>query len=128
MHGEVAEYLHADGAKAIGFDIIFSEHSVRQELDSRLISELSAFVRNADIPEVRAELLHRLDSLKPGVSDTNFVSAVKQAGNVFQSSVLYVDENDLLREQGIRADDNTASHIQLILSKSAFPQQKHASL
>ena len=117
----MVEYLKTDGAKAIGFDIIFSEHSVRQELDSRLISELSAFVRNADIPEVRAELLHRLDSLKPGVSDTNFVSAVKQAGNVFQSSVLYVDENDLLREQGIRADDNTASHIQSILSKSAMP-------
>ncbi|MEK6725982.1 MAG: adenylate/guanylate cyclase domain-containing protein [Deltaproteobacteria bacterium] len=121
VHGEVAEYLHADGAKAIGFDIIFSEHSVRQEFDSRLISELSSFVRNADIPEVRAELLRRFDSLKMETSDTDFVSAVKQAGNVFQSSVLYADENDLLLKQGTYADDNTASHIQALLSKSAIP-------
>jgi len=120
VHGEVVEYLKADGAKAIGFDIIFSEHSIRQELDSRLISELSAFVRNADIPEVRTKLLHRFDSLRPETSDASFVSAVKQADNVFQSSVLYVDENDLLHEQGINADDNTASHIQSILSKSAL--------
>lgn len=83
------DYLKADGAKAIGFDIIFSERSSRQEIDSRLIQELSLFAQNADIPDIRTELLQRLRSLAPGASDASFASAVKRAGNVFQSAVFY---------------------------------------
>jgi len=119
VHGEVVEYLKADGAKAIGFDIIFSER--RQEVDSRLINELQAFARNADIPEVRSELLSRLDSLKAGTDDRRFVSAVENAGNVFQSTVFYVDENDLLNKSGHEADASSASQIKSILAKSALP-------
>lgn len=121
VHGEVIEYLKTDGAKAIGFDIIFSEHTLRHEIDSRLIDELQTFARNADIPEVRSELLRRLDSLSSETSDASFVSAVREAGNVFQSSVFYVDENDLRQKYGTGADEDSAEHIKSILSKSALP-------
>lgn len=121
VHGEIVEYLKADGAKAIGFDIIFSEHSVRQEIDSRLIQELSAFAKNADVREIRAELLQRLNSLRPEASDISFASAVKNAGNVFQSSVFYADEKDIQEKLAVAADEKAASHIKTALSKSSLP-------
>ena len=80
---------------------------------------MQAFARNADIPEVRSELLSRLDSLKAGTDDRRFVSAVENAGNVFQSTVFYVDENDLLNKSGHEADASSASQIKSILAKSA---------
>ncbi|MBI5048385.1 MAG: CHASE2 domain-containing protein [Deltaproteobacteria bacterium] len=118
MHGEVVEYLKADGAKAIGFDIIFSER--RQEIDSKLINELHTFAQNADIPEVRSELLIRLDSLKTGTDDTRFAAAVEKAGNVFQSSVFYADENDFFNKPGNAANEDAVSQTKSILSKSAL--------
>lgn len=117
----MVEYLKADGAKAIGFDIIFSERSVRQEIDSRLIQELSAFAKNADSREIRAELLRRLNSLKPAAGDISFASTVKNAGNVFQSSVFYADEKDIQERLAVAADEKTASHIKTALSRSSIP-------
>ncbi len=125
MHGEVVEYLKEGGVKAIGFDIIFSEHALRQEIDSRLIHELKTFARNTDIPEVRSELLRRLDSLSSETSDAGFVSAVKQAGNVFQSSVFYVDEKDISKRHGSGADENSSENIKSVLLKSALPAPQY---
>lgn len=121
VHGEVIKYLKEDGAKAIGFDIIFSEHAIRQEVDPKLIYELRTFARNSDIPEIRSELMRRLDALNPEASDASFVDSVKQAGNVFQSSVFYVDENDLRQKYGTGADENSAEYIRSVLSRSALP-------
>ena len=119
VHGEVVEYLKADGAKAIGFDIIFSERAVRREIDSDAVNELRSFAQNADIPEVRSELLHRLDSLKSDFSDSQFVSAVEKAGNAFLPSVFYVDENDISRNPELGSDDINTLNIKSALSRSS---------
>ncbi|OGL40867.1 MAG: hypothetical protein A2043_04345 [Candidatus Schekmanbacteria bacterium GWA2_38_9] len=124
MHGEVIEYLKSDGAKAIGFDIIFSERAVRKEIDSKVIDELRTFAQNADIPEVRNELLRQIDSLMLETSDLAFVSSVKQAINIFQSMVFYVDEDDLLHKRGLEAEKSSSANIKSILSKSALSVSK----
>ena len=105
MHGEVVEYLASDGAAAIGFDILFAEHSLRQEVDSSLITGLKALAKNADVREIREELLLRLDMLSPAVHDTLFVSAVKRAGNVFLPSVFSVSEHDSAEASPPPADE-----------------------
>jgi len=121
VHGEVIEYLKADGAKAIGFDIIFSEHAVRREVDSETVNELRSFAQNADIPEVRSELLHRLDLLKSDFSDSQFVSAVEKAGNVFLPSVFYVDENDISRNPELGSDESSTLNIKSAFARSSIP-------
>ena len=121
LHGEVVEYLTSDGAAAIGFDIIFSEQSLRQEVDAATIHELKALAKNTDIQEIREELLHRLDALRPEISDMLFVSAVKNSGNVFQSSVFYVSENDIAEDPNLRADRITTKKVMSALSKSVVP-------
>ena len=78
LHGEVVEYLTSDGVAAIGFDIIFSEQSLRQEVDAATIQDLKALAKNSDIREVRDELLYRLEALRPEISDMLFVSALKK--------------------------------------------------
>ena len=83
VHAEAIEYLESDGASAIGFDILFPEKSLRQEVDSAIIDQLKALAKNADLPEVRAELQHRLDALNPELSDALFVSQVGKSRNVF---------------------------------------------
>lgn len=118
LHGEVVEYLMSDGATAIGFDIIFSEQSLRQEVDAATIHDLKALAKNTDIQEIRDELLHRLDALRPEISDMLFVSAVKNAGNVFQSSVFYANNSDIAEDTNLRADRNTTKKIISALSKS----------
>ena len=126
VHAEAIEYLESDGASAIGFDILFPEKSLRQEVDSAIIDQLKALAKNADLPEVRAELQHRLDALNPELSDALFVSQVGKSRNVFQSSVFYVGENDLAPERGLAADENAASRIKSVLANSAVPVQlKH---
>lgn len=126
VHGEAIEYLESDGASAIGFDILFPEKSLRQEVDSAIIHQLKALAKNADIPDVRAELQHRLDALNPELSDALFVSQAGKSRNVFQSSVFYVGENDLALERGLAAGENAASRIRSVLSNSAVPiQLKH---
>jgi len=66
VHAEAIEYLESDGASAIGFDILFPEKSLRQEVDSAMIHQLKALAKNADIPEVRAELQQRLAEAEIG--------------------------------------------------------------
>lgn len=125
VHADVVDYLKADGAKAIGFDIIFSENSTRQEVDAQTMGELASFARNADIPEVRDQLLRRIGLLNPGNDDNAFVSAVKRAGNVFQSSVFHADSNDVLRDRHLAADDESSEHIASAMSVSAMPRSAH---
>jgi adenylate cyclase len=126
VHAEAIDYLESDGAVAIGFDILFPEKSLRQEVDSAIIHQLKALAKNADIPDVRAELQQRLDALNPEVSDALFVSQVEKSRSVFHSSVFYVGENDLALERGLAADENAASKMRSGLSNSAVPVQlKH---
>lgn len=87
LHGEVAEYLAADGAAAIGFDLLFAEPVTRRELDAEDWQALAALAPNADLAEVRAELARRIDALQPGLGDSQFAAAVARAGNVFQAAV-----------------------------------------
>ena len=108
VHAEAIEYLESDGASAIGFDILFPEKSLRQEVDSAIIHQLKALAKNADIPDVRAELQQRLDILNPERSDALFVSQVEKSRNVFHASVFYVGENDLALERGLAADGGAA--------------------
>lgn len=87
LHGEVVEYLAHDGAVAVGFDLLFAEPVMRQEVDAALWEELSVLAKGADIVEVRTELRRRLDALRPGLDDRQFAAAVAKAGNVFQAAV-----------------------------------------
>ncbi|HJW85548.1 MAG TPA: adenylate/guanylate cyclase domain-containing protein, partial [Candidatus Brocadiaceae bacterium] len=121
LHGEVVEYLTSDGVAAIGFDIIFSEQSLRQEVDAATIQDLKALAKNSDIREVRDELLYRLEALRPEVSDMLFVSAVKNSGKVFQSSVFYANDNDLAEDPNLRANKAVTKKILSALSKSGLP-------
>lgn len=121
LHAEAIEYLESDGAGAIGFDLLFPEKSLRQEVDSTIIHQLKALAKNADLPEVRAELQHRLDALNPELSDALFVSQVGKSRNVFQSSVFHVGENDLALDRALAADENVASRIKSVLANSAVP-------
>lgn len=121
VHAEAIEYLESDGARAIGFDLLFPEKSLRQEVDSTIIHQLKALAKNADLPEVRAELQHRLDALNPELSDALFVSQVGKSRNVFQSSVFHVGENDLALDRALAADENVASRIKSVLANSAVP-------
>lgn len=119
IHGEVVEYLSSDGAAAVGFDIVFSEQSMRQEVDSAVIDELAVLAKNTDVPEIREELLRRLGAMRPGASDREFAAAVKASGRVFQSSVFYTDGNDLAKYPDLGADETAALKIKTALSRSA---------
>jgi adenylate cyclase len=90
-------------------------------VDSGTIHQLKALAKNADIPEVRVELQHRLDTLNPELGDALFVSQVEQSKNVFHASVFHVGENDLALDANLRADDNTVAKIRSLLSTSAVP-------
>lgn len=121
VHADAIEYLESDGALAIGFDILFPEKSLRQEVDSAIIDHLKALAKNADIADVRAELQQRLDALNPEQSDAVFVTQVEKAGNVFHASVFYVGEKDLALKRGLAADENAAAKIRSALSRTALP-------
>lgn len=121
IHGEVIEHLISDGAASVGFDIVFSEQSMRQEVDSSTIDELAVLAKNTDVPEIREELLRRLGAMKPEAGDIEFASAVKYSSNVFQASVFYVDESDLSKDQNFGADETTALKIKTALANSAVP-------
>lgn len=120
VHGEVVEYLKSEGAAVIGFDIIFSEHAQRREIDAVTINELSSFVKNADIPEVRSELLRRVELLNEEFSDSSFVSAVEKAGNVILPSVFYVNKTDLAANPGLAAGEEDSQKIGAALSASSI--------
>jgi len=87
LHGEVAEYLAADGAAAVGFDLLFAEPVTRREVDGADWEALAALAQSADLAEVRDELKRRIDALQPGLGDRQFVASVAKAGNVFQAAV-----------------------------------------
>ncbi len=120
-HADAVEYLAADGASAIGFDILFPERSLRQEVDAATLAALRALAKNADLPEVRAELQRRLDEVDPGLSDDALVAQADRSGNVFQASVFHVGENDLALGRGAAADGATAARIRSALARSAVP-------
>lgn len=130
LHGEVVEYLTSDGATAIGFDIIFSEQSMRQEVDAATIHDLKALAKNTDIQEIRDELLYRLDALRPEINDMLFVSAVKNSGKVFQSSVFHANDNDIAEDPNLRADRSTTKKVTSALSKSdvAITRKHHQNV
>jgi len=117
----VVDYLTSDGAGVIGFDIIFAEQSVRQEVDTETIRDLRALAKNTDIREIREELLHRLDAMRPEISDMQFVSAMKNSGKVFQSSVFYVSENDLAEYQNLHPGRMVTKNIISALAGSSVP-------
>lgn len=94
LHGEVAEYLAADGAAAIGFDLLFAEPVMRREVDATDWEALAALAGSADLAEVRDELTRRINALRPGLGDSEFVASVAQAGNVFQAAVFAPGEGD----------------------------------
>lgn len=93
LHGEVAEYLAADGAAAIGFDLLFAEPAQRREVDAADWEALAALAGSADLAEVRGELLRRIDALQPGLGDREFVASVAKAGKVFQAAVFAPGED-----------------------------------
>lgn len=86
LHGELAAYLAADGAVAVGFDLLFVEPVMRREVDAADWEALAALAGSADLAEVRSELMRRIDALQPGLGDREFVASVAKAGNVFQAA------------------------------------------
>jgi adenylate cyclase len=91
LHGELVDYLAEDGAAAIGFDLLFTEPEMRREVDAAELDALAALTENADIPEVRLELVRRLELMRPGAADREFSTRVRAAGMVFQAVVLDPD-------------------------------------
>jgi len=87
-HAEVVEYLAQDGASAIGFDLLLAESADRQTLDARAADTLAALAAAADIPEVRDELVVRIEALRPQRGDAQLAMTVAAAGTVFAAAVL----------------------------------------
>ncbi|MEW5909970.1 MAG: adenylate/guanylate cyclase domain-containing protein [Thermodesulfobacteriota bacterium] len=120
VHGEIIEYLKSDGASVVGFDILFPERSLRREIDAGIIDDLRSFALSADIPEVRSELIKRIESLKAEFSDGLFVSAVNKAGNVILPSVFTLNKNDLERFPELVQDEGNAEKIKKAISRSSI--------
>jgi len=79
------------------------------------------------VPEIREELLTKLDAIRPELNDEIFVSAVQNAGNVFLASVFYADYKDIVQNPDIEADKDTVSKINTSLSKSSIPLPSYST-
>lgn len=121
VHGEVVEYLKSDGAGIIAFDILFPERSLRQEIDAGTIDDLRSFAINADIPEVREELIKKIESLKTGFSDSLFVSAVAEAGNVILPVVFSMNQSDSERFPELVQEEVKTREIKTAIVASSIP-------
>ena len=122
-HGEVVAYLARDGAKAVAFDIIFSERTRTVQLDEAALRDLTVFAGNADIPEVRDELLARLTALTPTAGDDFLARKTAEAGNVVSPVVFYVDDDEARLSPGMAASgpDLAAALKALAGSRIAAP-------
>lgn len=69
---------------------------------------------------MRSELLRRLDSLDPDLSDRSFSEAVKRGGNVFLPAVFYVDSKDLERNPGLAPDEAGKASLKAALGPSSL--------
>lgn len=114
LHGEVAEYLAADGAVAVGFDLLFPEVVTRREVDAAEWEALATLARSADLPEVRDELARRIDAMQPGTDDRAFVTAVKQAGNVFQAAAIANEREAVLPFSELAQAARGIGHINVL--------------
>ncbi len=72
VFGEVAAYLSRNGATAVGFDLLFSEKSLRQEVSGEMLEHLKSLANNTDIPEIRGQLIDELSRLAPDLHDDEF--------------------------------------------------------
>jgi adenylate cyclase len=120
-HGEVVAYLARDGAKAVAFDIIFSERNRTAQLDETALRELSVFAGNADIPEVRDALLARLAALTPAAGDDFLARKTAEAGNVVSPVVFYVDDDEARLSPGMAASGPDLAAARAALAGSGVP-------
>ena len=89
VFGEVASFLSQNGAAAVGFDLLFSEKSMRQEVSSLMLEHLKSLATNTDIPEIRNQLIYELSLLTPDLHDDQFAAQLNGSKNIFQASVFY---------------------------------------
>ena len=89
VFGEVAAYLSRNGAAAVGFDLLFSEKSLRQEVSGEMLEHLKSLANNTDIPEIRGQLIDELSRLAPDLHDDEFAAQIAGSKNIFQSSVFF---------------------------------------
>lgn len=120
-HGEVVEYLARDGAKAVAFDIIFSERNRTAQLDEAALRDLTVFAGNADIPEVRDALLARLAALTPAAGDNFLAQKTAEAGNVVSPVVFYVDDAEARLSPGMAASGPDLTAALAALAGSGVP-------
>jgi len=120
-HAEVVEYLARDGAKAVAFDILFPERGRTAQIDESGLRDLSVFAVNADIPEVRGELLARLAALKPSAGDDYLAQKTAEAGCVVSPVVFYVDDAEAELSPGMAATGPKLAAVQAALAGSRVP-------
>jgi len=121
VYAEAVDYLGRNDARAIGFDIIFSERDARNDLGAETISELVSYAKNSDIPEVREALLKKLGALGDNAGDKEFVNAARTSGMVFQPAVFYADRNDLDFNPGLGSGEKDSEAIIAAFEKSSIP-------
>lgn len=124
VHAEVLDYLRAEGAAAVAYDIIFSERTRRVQLDEQTLGDLELFAANADLPEVRQELAARLKALAPRREDERFVRSVEELGAFFTPAVFYVDEAEADRTPELAGGEDERRETVARLAKGAV----HGSL
>lgn len=90
-HADLIDYLAQDGARVIGFDLLFADPSDRREVGAREADALAALAAAADLPEVRSELVARIAALRPPLDDERLAAAAAAAGNVYAAAVLAGD-------------------------------------
>ena len=125
-HGRAVEHLARQGARAVAFDVIFSETSRRASLDAAGLEELTLYAENADVPEFRDILLERLQSIRPERSDARFVSRTAEADNVFFNCVFFVNDEEALLQPSLVAETAAAEAASLSLGTPIPGDGEHA--
>ncbi|MBL4889663.1 MAG: adenylate/guanylate cyclase domain-containing protein [Candidatus Lindowbacteria bacterium] len=120
VHGELVEYLTQEGAKVIGFDVIFAERTTRAEIREDEIVELVNIARSSKSPSSNEKLALALESLKPSRSDDYFSKASKKSNRVVQSALFFTSEAEYSRQKTRVTDQTDAIDILNTLKLSSI--------
>lgn len=119
VHGELVGYLAHDGAKVVGFDVLFSEKASRSELSDDEIAALSDLAIRAVSPAEREALRERIESNRPGLADESFAADARDFGRVVQAALFFTSEGAVSENESTRADEKSAARIREIMASSA---------
>ncbi|MBL4889431.1 MAG: adenylate/guanylate cyclase domain-containing protein [Candidatus Lindowbacteria bacterium] len=115
VHGELVDYLVADGAKVIGFDVIFAERTLRQEISFKEVDHLRQLAEFSGQVQARGELLDLLDEMQPELSDWQFEESIKASERTIQAAHFFGTLEEVRQGFEPEADDSQTFLINELL-------------